>query len=117
MNNFLSKILGDLEVKKEWKETQAQAKALPDAYRVVYDEITGYVMGGGPGVISTIKPFKRLLGLFKDGAAQGKHVLEVTGDDVAAFADELVRDEEHMEDWHAEQKRKLNSTVAKRLGK
>lgn len=117
MNNFLNKIIGNIEGKKEWRATVARAKALPEEYRVVYDEISGYIMSGGPGVISTIKPFKHLLGLFEEGVAQGKHVLEVTGNDVAAFADKLVRDEEQMEDWHEETKRKLNSNIAKKLGK
>lgn len=117
MNNFLNKIIGEVKDKKEWRVTIARSKTLPKEYRVVYDEISGYIMSGGPGVIVTIKPFKHLLGLFEEGVAQGKHVLEVTGDDVAAFADELVRDEEHMEDWHEETKRKLNSNIAKKIGK
>ena len=117
MNDFLNKVIGNIEDKKEWRATMARAKTLPEDYRVVYNEISGYIMSGGPGVISTIKPFKRLLGLFEEGAAHGKHVLEVTGDDIAAFSDELVSDEEPMEDWHEEQKRKLNSDIAKKLGK
>jgi DNA-binding ferritin-like protein (Dps family) len=32
-----------------------------------------------------------LLDLFETGAADGKRVLDITGEDVAAFCDELLR--------------------------
>lgn len=114
MTDFLNKILGDLEAKKEWKATEARAKALPKEYHVVYEEIKHYVWQGGTGVVDPTNLFKRLVDLFEEGSKDGKQVLEVTGDDVAAFVKELLRGEKTLtEDLHE----KLNREIAKKLGK
>lgn len=114
MNDFLKKIIGDLEEKKEWKAIEARAKLLPEEYRVVYEEIKRYIWQGGAGVIDPSNLFKRLISLFEEGVASGKQVLEITGDDVGAFVGELVRGEKTYIDSLRE---KLNSTIAKKLGK
>ena len=114
MSDFLNKILGDLEQKKEWKEVQTRAKALPEEYRVVYDEIKNYVWQGGAMMSDPTNLFKRLVDMFEEGASTGKHVLDVTGSDVAAFVRELVRGEKtYVDDLHE----KLNHTIAKKLKK
>jgi DNA-binding ferritin-like protein (Dps family) len=114
MNDFLNKILGDLEAKKEWKAVEARSKALPEEYRVVYEEIKHYIWQGGAGVVDPSNLFSRLVGLFEEGAANGKHVLDVTGDDVATFVKELLRGEKTItEDLHE----KLNRDIAKKFGK
>lgn len=112
MNDLLNKIIGDIEGKKEWKAVEARAKALPEEYRAVYDEVKTYVWHGGTGLMDPSNLFKRLVELFEDGAKNGKHVLEITGDDVATFVDGLVRDEETYTDSLRE---KLNSAIAKNL--
>ena len=129
MNDFLKKIIGEIEDKKEWKSTQRRAEALPEEYRVVYDEIQKYILEGGAGVVSTINPFKRLVDMLEEGAATGKHVLEITGDDVAAFANKIVREEEpDAEDWRdklnreiekemEDRQEKLNNNIAKKFTK
>ena len=114
MSDFLNKILGDLEQKKEWKELQVRAKALPEEYRTVYDEIKQYVWQGGAMVADPTNLFKQLVDLFEEGATTGKHVLDVTGDDVAAFVRELVRGEKTYADNLHE---KLNQTIANKLKK
>lgn len=114
MSDFLNKILGDLEAKKEWKAVEDRAQALPDEYRMAYDEIKKYVWHGGTGVIDPSNLFKRLVDLFEEGVANSKSVLEVTGDDVAGFVHELLRDEKTItQDLHE----KLNNTIANKLGK
>ena len=114
MSDFLNKIIGDLEGKKEWKALEARAKQLPEEYRTVYDEIKHYVWHGGTGLMDPSNLFKQLVELFEAGVAAGKHVTEVTGDDVASFVDELVHDEKTYADGLRE---KMNSTIAKKLGK
>jgi DNA-binding ferritin-like protein (Dps family) len=114
MSDFLNKILGDLEAKKEWKATEARAKALPEEYRTVYDEVKNYIWHGGAGVVDPTHLFGRLVDLFEAGAKDGKHVLDITGSDVAAFVKEQLRGEKTLtEDLHE----KLNNTIAKKLGK
>ena len=96
---FLKKILGD---KKEWRGMEARAAALPSDYRIVYGEIQKYLWkftaGDGMDIIAILKD---LLDLFETGAADGKRALEVTGEDVAAFCDELLRNAKtYTEKWH-----------------
>jgi len=110
VDNFLKKILGD---KKEWRRMEARAAALPSDYRIVYVEIQKYMWkftaGDGMDIIAILKD---LLELFETGAADGKRVLEVTGDDVAAFSDELLRNAKtYTENWH----QKLNRDVTEKL--
>lgn len=114
MNDFINKIVGDIEGKKEWKALEARAKLLPADYQVVYTEIKDYVWHGGTGLMDPTNLFKRLLELFEEGAASGKQVLDITGHDVAAFVEELVRGEKtYMDEW----RQKLNQNIAKKLGK
>jgi DNA-binding ferritin-like protein (Dps family) len=55
-----------------------------------------------------------LLELFEEGAADGKRVLEITGPDVAAFCDELLRSARtYTEDW----REKLNRDILSKVGK
>ncbi|TYP71925.1 DNA-binding ferritin-like protein (Dps family) [Paenibacillus methanolicus] len=71
----------------------ARVKALPHDYQIVYKEIQKYFFKVGPveltegtGLLSGI------VDLFEEGAAMRKGVLEVTGRDVAAFCDDLIKD-------------------------
>jgi len=55
-----------------------------------------------------------LINLFETGAAGGKQVLEITGEDVAAFCDELLLNAKtYTENWRKE----LNSDIQKKLRK
>jgi DNA-binding ferritin-like protein (Dps family) len=80
-----------IEGKKQWRAHMARVKALPRDYQVVYKEIQKYLFKVGqlnsPGgsLLSGIADF------FEEGAATGKGVLELIGNDVAAFCDDLVK--------------------------
>ncbi len=114
MKDFLKKIIGDFEDKKEWNAMEARAKELPRDYQVVYGEIKLYLWKGSGLLSSSIDIFKGLLDLFEEGAANGKGALEITGEDVAAFCDELLRGEKtYSENW----REKLNYNIAKKLKK
>jgi DNA-binding ferritin-like protein (Dps family) len=82
-----------IEGKKEWRAHMARVKVLPQDYQIVYKEIQKYLLKVGPveltegtGLLSGI------VDLFKEGAASGKSVLEVTGSDVASFCDDLIKE-------------------------
>ena len=92
-----------IEGKKEWRAHMARVKALPQDYRIVYKEIQKYLFKVGPvelteetGLLSGI------VDLFEEGAASGKSVLEVTGRDVAAFCDDLIKDSKTYADVYRE---------------
>ncbi len=81
------------EWQKKWRAHMARVKALPKDYQIVYKEIQKYLpkvgyfeLTDGVGFLSGI------IDLFEEGAALGKGVLEVTGSDVAAFCDNLIKD-------------------------
>lgn len=92
-----------IEGKKEWRGHVARVKALPQDYQIVYKEIQKYLFKVGPveltegtGLLSGI------VDLFEEGASSGKGVLEVTGSDVAAFCDDLIKDSKTYADIYQE---------------
>lgn len=110
MKSFMTKIIGD---KKEWKAMETRANALPRDYRLVYGGIKPYLWkftaGDGMDIIAALKD---VLGLFEAGAAHGKSVVDVTGQDVAAFCDERLRGAPaYFDTWRGS----LNRGVARKL--
>lgn len=81
-----------VESKREYKRQMERVKALPKDYQFVYKKIQNhmwqFVAGAG---YDMMRAQCDLLELFEEGAAHGKTVLEITGDDVAGFADELLK--------------------------
>ncbi|MBD3943539.1 DUF1048 domain-containing protein [Microbacterium sp. NEAU-LLC] len=78
--------------KKQWRAHVARVKALPPDYRIVYDEIQKYYFKVGPVGIDDGTLLSGIVDFFEQGAADGKGVRALIGDDVAAFADELITD-------------------------
>ncbi len=104
-----------IEGKKEWRAHMARVKALPQDYQIVYKELQKYLFKVGPvelangtGLLSGV------IDLFEEGAALGKGVLEVTGSDVAAFCDELMKDSKTYADLYQES---VNQEVNKAMKK
>jgi DNA-binding ferritin-like protein (Dps family) len=92
-----------IEGKREWRAHMARVKALPQDYQIVYKEIQKYLFKVGPvelnegtGLLAGIAE------LFEEGATLGKGVLEVTGSDVAAFCDDLIKDSKTYADIYQE---------------
>ena len=82
-----------IEGKKKWRAHVARVKALPGEYQIVYKEIQNYLFKVGPGELTEgTSLLSGIVDLFEEGAARGKGVLEVTGRDVAAFCDDLIKD-------------------------
>jgi DNA-binding ferritin-like protein (Dps family) len=81
----------------------ARVKALPQDYQIVYRELQKYLFKVGPveltegtGLLSGV------VDLFEEGAVMGKGVLEMTGRDVAAFCDDLIKDSKTYADIYQE---------------
>lgn len=82
-----------IEGKKEWRAHVARVKALPQDYQIVYKEIQKYLFKVGPVELTDgTSLLSGIVDLFEEGAALEKGVLEVTGSDVAAFCDDLIKD-------------------------
>ena len=104
-----------IEGKKEWRAHMARVKALPKDYQIVYKEIQKYLYKVGPVELSGgIGLLSGIIDLFEEGAALGKGVLEVTGSDVAAFCDDLIKDSETYADIYQESvEQKVNKAMKK----
>ena len=92
-----------IEGKKEWREHMARVKALPQDYQIVYKEIQKYLFKVGPVELNEgMGLLSGIVDLFEGGAVAGKGVLEVTGSDVAAFCDDLIKDSKTYTDSYQE---------------
>ncbi len=104
-----------IEGKKEWKAHINRLKALPKDYQIVYKELQKYLFKIGPVELS--EDFSLLSGIldfFYEGVASGKSVLEVTGNDVALFCDELIKDSKTYADIYQESvKNEINKSIKK----
>lgn len=104
-----------IESKREYKQKMARVEALPKDYQYVFKKIQGHMwmFAAGSGY-DMMKIHYDLIELFEAGAADGKHVLEITGEDVATFCDELLRSATtYTENW----REALNRDILKKLGK
>ncbi|MFZ2126150.1 MAG: DUF1048 domain-containing protein [Candidatus Microsaccharimonas sp.] len=112
MGKIIDTIIGNLEEKKAYRQNEARAKALPAEYAAAYKEIRNYIFNTS-GILS-MEPLKALVDMLEEAADSDRRVIDITGTDVAAFADELVRGEKSYKDI---QGKKLNRDIAKKRGK
>lgn len=91
-----------IEGKKQWRAHMARVKALPLDYRIVYKEMQRYFFKVGPIDLLDGSLLSGVLDFFREGAAAGKGVLELVGDDVAAFCDDLIKDSRTFADIYQE---------------
>lgn len=106
MINLIKKMIGD---KKEYKEQMTRVQALPDEYRFVFEKLQEYMwrFAGGDGS-EMLTAQGELLALFENGATEGRHVLDITGEDVVGFCDEYLRDTKK---WSDSYRKKLNEEM------
>jgi DNA-binding ferritin-like protein (Dps family) len=91
-----------IEGKKQWRAHMARVKALPPDYRIVYKEMQRYLFKVGPVDLLEGTLLSGIVDFFEEGVAADKGVLELIGDDVAAFCDDLVKDSRTYADIYQE---------------
>ncbi|WP_194910407.1 DUF1048 domain-containing protein [Catenulispora rubra] len=91
-----------LEGKKQWRAHVARVNALPPDYRIVYKEMQKYLFKVGPVDLEDGNLLSGIVDFFEEGVAAGKGVLELTGPDVAAFTDNLIKDSQTHADVYRE---------------
>lgn len=117
-------IEGKRKWQKKWRAHKTRVKALPKDYQIVYKEIQNYLFKVGPveltdgtGYFST-DLLSGIIDLFEEGASRGKGVLEVTGTDVVAFCDDLIKDSKTFADILQESiDQEVNKVVKKAMDK
>jgi len=113
-------IEGKRKWQQKWRAHMARVKALPQDYQIVYKEIQNYLFKVGPVELTDGTDFlstdllSGIIDLFEESAALGKGVLEVTGSDVAAFCDDLIKDSKTFADTLQESiDQEVNKSVKK----
>ncbi|MER6168680.1 DUF1048 domain-containing protein [Streptomyces violaceorubidus] len=91
-----------IEGKKQWRAHMARVKALPPDYQIVYKEMQRYLFKVGPTDLSDGPLLPGIVDFFEEGVAAGKGVLELVGEDVAAFCDGLIKDSRTYADVYQE---------------
>jgi DNA-binding ferritin-like protein (Dps family) len=81
-----------IEGKRQLRAHMARVRALPPDYQIVYKEIQRYLFKVGPVDVADGRLLSGIVDFFEEGVAAGKGVLELLGNDVAAFCDDLVKD-------------------------
>ncbi len=99
--------------KRQWRAHVARTKKLPPSYRLVMEEIQKF-MWNFAWDDTMVATFDDILDLLEEGAAAGRPVLEVTGDDVAGFAQSILA-EMQARTWQGKKAEQLNARVHAKL--
>lgn len=106
MINFIKKMILD---KKEYKEQILRVEAFPEDYKFVFEKMQYYMWSFADGDgHDMLKVQGELITLFEESITNKKQVLDVTGEDVAGFCDELIRDTKKWTDKYSD---KLNNSI------
>ncbi len=112
MLEMFKKLIGD---KKEYTMMMARVEALPEDYQFVFKKIQNYMWNFSAGNgMDMLHIQYELIDLFEAGAAEGRQVLDITGEDVASFADELVA---NAKTYVSKYREDLNESIMKKLRK
>lgn len=112
MLNWIRQAIND---KRAYRALMARAKALPSEYRYVFQKAQEYMwMHSDAGGSDMLQAVQALVELFEESAAEGRPVLDVTGEDIVGFCDEFIRDTRKWEDHYRE---KLNRDIRAKFGK
>lgn len=102
-----------LQEKRDWHEHTARVKQLPPEYRMVMEEIEKFMwnFASDGSMVATLDD---ILDLMEEGVAAGRPVLEVTGDDVAGFAQSILA-EIQAKTWEGKKADQLNARIHAKL--
>lgn len=115
-----------ISILKKWKKEKEEYKlykkrihALPNDYQIVMNEIENFLWNSASNHASAMIMFKMLqdvLEFFESNAQEGMDVLDVVGQDVAGFCDDLLHElQEHT--WIGKRKEQLSENIRKTIGK
>ena len=111
LKNVVELVIGNLDEKKEYKAMMKRVARLPEDYRYTFKKIQHYLYVNG---LTDLSIFDDLVELFETSVAEGKEVLEVIGNDVSGFADELLKMNANYSYYSKE---KLNKEIKERFNK
>ncbi|MDR2751388.1 MAG: DUF1048 domain-containing protein [Clostridiales bacterium] len=111
---IFDKIIGVMSEKKCYRDYLKRLDALPKDYNIVLTEMQAYLWSASGVLDGALELLMDVLSMFEAAAADGKRVLDVTGDDVMAFCDDLIR-EWKSRTWQGDMRAKFNDRIHKQL--
>ena len=119
LDSIIKTLVGDLDEKRAYRRMMKRANALPREYRYAFFKMRNYLFAVGDSVSGAtgnvdLALFDDLIDLLETGAAEHRTVPALTGGNVAAFCDELLR--AHAMNQSA-QKNRLNETIREQIQK
>jgi DNA-binding ferritin-like protein (Dps family) len=99
--------------KREWRQHVRRVKALPGNYRTAMKQLEKFMWNFALDGQMTAA-LDGIVDLFEEGAAAGRTVLEVTGDDVADFALSVMA-ESRAATWTGKKASQLNAQIRRSL--
>ncbi len=102
-----------IEEKREYKQQMARVEAMPEDYKFVFKKIQSYMWTFASGAgYDMMEVHNNLVELFESGIANNKKVLEITGDDVAEFCEELLKScKTYTENWRDKLNREIHEKI------
>ncbi|MEU4839934.1 DUF1048 domain-containing protein [Nocardia testacea] len=108
ISDLASRVIGDLDDKKRWRQYKTRTKQLPPGYRTAVEAFERYVMYGGAG--GGVAMFDDLIDLFEQSAADEIPIREVVGADPVGFIETFARNYQE-ESWLNRERARLNSAI------
>ncbi|MEG1620179.1 MAG: DUF1048 domain-containing protein, partial [Eubacterium sp.] len=105
-----------IEEKRAYKQQMARVEAMPEDYKFVFKKIQSYMWLFATGAgYDMMEVHTDLVELFESGIANNKKVLEITGDDVATFSEELLLNcKTYTETCHEKLNREIHEKIEKK---
>lgn len=108
ISDLASRVIGDLDDKKRWRQYKTRTKQLPPGYRTAVEAFERYLMYGGAG--GGVAMFDDLIDLFEQSAADEIPIREVVGADPVGFIETFARNYQE-ESWLNRERVRLNSAI------
>ncbi|MEG0365620.1 MAG: DUF1048 domain-containing protein [Coprobacillus sp.] len=87
--SILELLIGDLNEKRAYRQLMKRVNLLPKEYCYAFKKIQNYMYTFG-NENCDMQMFTDLLDLFEISVVDNKKVIDIIGDDVAGFCDELI---------------------------
>lgn len=110
--NWIEKLTGSLEGKKEYRAYRARVRELPTPYRTCVEAVERYLTyaGGITDGATLVRMLNDLADLFERAAVDGTPVRRVVGDDPVEFAEDFVRSYSDAQ-WISKERARLTAAI------
>ena len=114
---WIEKITGSLEQKKQYRQYKARKEQLPANYRTAIDALERYLMyfGSITRGETLVSMLEDLADLFEQSAANGTPIREIVGADPVEFAEAFLRNYPEGQ-WINRERERLTSAIERAAG-